>query len=73
VELKLTQAMGIVAPSLTFNRTIVELKHLHSKFYDRSATAFNRTIVELKLCIQPVTQGSLPAFNRTIVELKPPH
>ena len=32
-----------------FNRTIVELRHLHTTLYSNVRLSFNRTIVELRL------------------------
>ena len=56
--------------SITFNRTIVELKHEYPISVSSIILAFNRTIVELKHDQSGDAPFSEEAFNRTIVELK---
>ena len=72
MELKLEFALGSVSvQALTFNRTIVELKHKFACPYRRFQLSFNRTIVELKLFSGQIFQRcDGVSFNRTIVELK---
>ena len=55
----------------SFNRTIVELKHVSYLTVLRLGFSFNRTIVELKRLLVNVIAVSKISFNRTIVELKP--
>ena len=56
--------------SLSFNRTIVELKLGGDKAKQLIVESFNRTIVELKFSkVMPKINIAQP-FNRTIVELK---
>ena len=57
--------------TITFNRTIVELKRYHLPRYVFRRPTFNRTIVELKHDFFLWLTGTGRAFNRTIVELKP--
>ena len=55
---------------LSFNRTIVELKHTNEDGSVTTKNAFNRTIVELKQDIRFRFPMTARPFNRTIVELK---
>ena len=54
----------------TFNRTILELKHINDPGNVLGYYAFNRTILELKQGFCGVVRSLNFPFNRTILELK---
>ncbi len=56
--------------SITFNRTIEELKWVMKEKDDPRIITFNRTIEELKFTMKKLSQIQLTTFNRTIEELK---
>ena len=55
----------------TFNRTVVELKHLYLPNNIPQVCTFNRTVVELKHHVCGWVDTFDNTFNRTVVELKP--
>ena len=71
MELKyMLPAPSLAAVSLTFNRTIMELKQTGNEAGVLFEMAFNRTIMELKLKLNKMKRKYLITFNRTIMELK---
>ena len=54
----------------TFNRTVVELKHVDAAKKALNPDPFNRTVVELKPAGATLSLQQLQPFNRTVVELK---
>ena len=52
--------LGVVVGS--FNRTIVELKHVRERVYGSHCATFNRTIVELKQKMPTVYSNSFVRF-----------
>ena len=55
---------------VTFNRTSLELKHIHLFQTRGKKMTFNRTSLELKLRSASYYQGRCATFNRTSLELK---
>ena len=58
-------------PSLSFNRTTMELKRPFFVESSRLISAFNRTTMELKRIPWPLVPHVKLPFNRTTMELKP--
>ena len=70
MELKLDPPLTPSAPTLTFNRTTMELKLLYADGSKRTGHPFNRTTMELKPRKITALAFVDASFNRTTMELK---